>query len=221
MSRHPLFRQASGRDWTLSQEDGKKGLWVLSEQTYADHLHSIIGDLNADLVAARKAIGRVYPPSMDWRNAGRRDLLFSHFRFPNTALTMAYDACAALRRGVKSHAIFQLYWRVMQRGAREMLAVVAFCKTFLPKREERDFLSRIIKLEEYAWRGSIFIGVDADEYYALFVEHNVPAYAVIWRKQYRLSDGDARLFPPSSRRCIMDEDAELSKCRSVLTCSAH
>jgi hypothetical protein len=211
MARHILFRQASERDWTLSQENDKKGLWVMSEQTDASHVKPTLADLYADLVAAMDAIGRVFPPSMDWKTAGRRDMLFSHFRFPNAAIAMAYDACAALRRGVKSQAIFQLYWRAMQRGAREMLAVVPFCKTFLPKRKEREFLSEVSKLDEYAWRGSVFIGTDADDYYGLFVEHGVPAYAVIWRKQFRLSDADPRLYPPNERHCITDTSSELSK----------
>ncbi|KAI0028642.1 hypothetical protein K488DRAFT_89545 [Vararia minispora EC-137] len=204
---HLLFR--TPREHDLAHKPRKGTVLVLSEDQRRE-LERVMSDLRGYVASAQTSIASVFGASEEWENRGRRAKLFRGFKFPNAVFSNATDAFKMLAdSGVPSRSQFQLYWHAMQRGMREMMAVVDFCATLLPCPSSRGTLQAVCTWE-YDRRRCILSDQDAEDYYILLAQCNVPVYVLLWREQYPLADNDYRLQEAHIPVCDVEPDFALS-----------
>jgi hypothetical protein len=188
----------------------KNGQVFLSNAT-AEDVEVMLKALQQHCLKAKDWCARVYvdlPSGI--KASSRRIRIFNDGRFPSAAEANAFEALNVLQHiGARGLAEFRLIWHAMQRFARELDAYIAFCACFLPHTAARRELSTLQMLPLLQRRGSIFSGADIDDWIGLFIDKDIPSYAVLWKKEYCLLE-ENRVDEPSSSPYSVIPDPLLS-----------
>ncbi|KAI0028615.1 hypothetical protein K488DRAFT_73633 [Vararia minispora EC-137] len=203
---HVLFRRVDNRDMTHSKEPGKMHLFVLTREC-REELEKAVKKDQESLSNVQRFLARVFGKNIDWETKPEKQALraelFKWFRMPHPVFTMAKDAVKAVTTdGTSSRAEFLLQWRAMQRGVREMVAVIDFCEKFIPcpvaRKEIGETCFLIPGMER---RGTILSGKDLKRFIGVFMERGVAVYGVLWRDEWWFNENDWHWGDASESRC--------------------
>ncbi|KAI0026497.1 hypothetical protein K488DRAFT_75296, partial [Vararia minispora EC-137] len=205
---HVLFHHVDNRDMTHSKEPGKTHLFVLTREC-REELEKVVKKAQESLSTVQRFLARIFGKNIDWETKPKKQALraelFKWFRMPHLVFTMAKDAVKAVTTdGTSSRVEFLLQWRAMQRGVREMVAVIDFCEKFIPcpvvRKEIGETCFSIPGTER---RGTILSGKDLKRFIGVFMERGVAVYGVLWRDEWRFDENDWRRGDASESRCLV------------------
>ena len=174
--------------------------WLVAE---FDAVHRDYKTLTSDFAK------NILPIAVPLEKAGHRGRLLLSAHRPARVIAAALTAKQRLTAdGVKSHAEVTLYWRCLQRGALELVALINFFVCFMDDSDVRQRWQKFVRLRDCLRRGVILCGRDIVDHYYTFERDGVPVYALLHRLQWRIDEKLIR--EPNERLCAADVDPGLS-----------
>jgi hypothetical protein len=205
--KHRLFRTPHKLDYEVFRNGPGPDRLVLTKNS-KQQWEALLKDVSDGAHYSQRWIERMqreHPALRKGKNDRVR--LFFLCQYPNrteAAMRNAFDILA--KRGLLSRREFLLVWCALQRAIRELIAYTAFCSNLVPSLSAREEIRKREHLRDYPRRGSIFGGKDILEYLGVFINLNMPCYAELHLKEYRVEKFDS----PSPARASIVPHAELS-----------